>query len=202
MRIPLIGHLSVTALLALSACGDERKVERVELSQVSTSQPQALDSPDTRFSFWSVGETGRTINYGDVDEPPMMSVDCLLGDGPPQMRIIRHAPARPGKTALFPVVGNQIRSRFLVETALEDGEWRWQGTVEASDPKLDVFTGPRQLLATLPGGGMIDMAGSTVPWQFVTWCRAGGMIEAEEAARIAGQAVETREEITNSALNR
>ena len=77
------------------------------------------------------------------------------------------------------MIGNGMRSRFLVDTRLSDGEWLWEATVSADDPKLDVFTGTRQLLATLPGGGMLDIQGSRIPGEFVTWCRAGGaMVEA------------------------
>lgn len=183
--------------LALTACDNGAPAARVELSAVEVPEPKVMESPDTALAIWSVSENGRSISFGNEAEPPMMSLDCLLGEGEPHMRIIRHADTRPGKSALFPVVGNQIRSRFLVDAALEDGEWRWQGTVPADDPKLDVFTGPRQLLATLPGGGMLNIDGSTIPWQFVTWCRAGGAIEADEAARIAGQAVEPRQRVVN-----
>jgi hypothetical protein len=52
----------------------------------------------------------------------------------------------------------------------------------ASDPQLDVFTGPGELQATLPGGGTLLIEGSRVPGEFVTWCRAGGRVRRAEEA--------------------
>jgi hypothetical protein len=93
---------------------------------------------------------------------------------PPQITVIRHAPARPGEKALFPVIGGGIISRFKVDAALADGEWRWQGALPADDPLLEVFEGSHTLEATLPGGGTLKIAASSVPGQFVAWCRDGG----------------------------
>ena len=104
----------------------------------------------------------------------MLTLDCKLGDGPPQLDIIRHAPASPGLTAIFPIIGNGMRSRFMADATLNEGEWRWEASVPASDARLDVFTGTRQLLATLPGRGMLDIHGSRIPGEFINWCRAGG----------------------------
>ena len=104
---------------------------------------------------------------------------------PAQLRIVRHVAARPGEKALLPVIGNGTISRFKVDATLADGEWRWQGALPASDPSLDVFTGPRELEATLPGGGSLLIPGSRIPGEFVNWCRAGGRVQRVEAAEKA-----------------
>ena len=82
----------------------------------------------------------------------------------------------PGQTALFPIYGNGVRSRFLADATLADEEWRWEARLPASSPQLDVFAGPRQLIATLPGKGMLEIEGSRIPGEFVEWCRAGGRV--------------------------
>jgi hypothetical protein len=67
------------------------------------------------------------------------------------------------------------------------------GALPASDPSLDVFTGPRELEATLPGGGSLLIAGSRIPASFVTWCRAGGHVQRVcEAAEAADDAEDAR----------
>ena len=68
---------------------------------------------------------------------------------------------------------------------LHEGEWRWEGLLAAGDPQLDVFTGPRELEATLPGGGTLLIEGSRIPGEFVNWCRAGGRVLRAEAAEEA-----------------
>jgi hypothetical protein len=52
-----------------------------------------------------------------------------------------------------------------------------------------VFTGRRDLEATLPGAGTLLIAGSGIPGEFVRWCRAGadvGEAAAEERAEEEG----------------
>lgn len=165
------------ALSLLSACdvAPSSPEQRVDLSNIpAPSNVPPLESPDTSDASWRVDENGRAIRFGNEGEAPLMSLACLLSDAPPQMVIMRHAPAQPRQKALFPVIGNGMRSRFLVDAGLYEGEWRWEGTLPASDPQLDVFTGTRDMTATLPGGGMLEISGSRLPGEFVSWCRAGG----------------------------
>lgn len=161
--------------LLLAACDRGQPVQRVELDPDRPGGPQVMDrSPDTLNAGWRVSRNGRALRYGNPGEDVLLTLACAPNDVPPTLTIIRHAPARRGQTALFPVIGNGIRSRFPVDATREDGEWRWQVTLPASDARWDVFSGSRQLFATLPGGGMLDMAGSRMPGAFVTWCRDGG----------------------------
>jgi hypothetical protein len=111
-----------------------------------------------------------------------------LRETPARLRIVRHVTARPGEKALLPVIGNGTISRFKVDAVLSGDEWRWEGALPAGDPSLDVFTGPRELEATLPGGGSVLIAGSRIPGEFVNWCRAGGGVR---QPAVEGQATET-----------
>jgi hypothetical protein len=156
--------------------------QRISLSEVPSGGEEPLPSPDTKDSSWAVSQTGQAINFGNPAAKPFLSLACSVKTGQPQMTIIRHAPARPGEKALFPVIGGGIISRFKVDAALADNEWRWQGTLPADDPLLEVFEGAHDLEATLPGGGTVKVKASAIPGQFVTWCRAGGKAPAVEAA--------------------
>jgi hypothetical protein len=165
------------ATLLLTAChGEQAPVEaqRISLDQVPSQGEQPLPSPDTEGASWTTSATGQAIDFGKPGGKPFVSLACSVKSGAPRITVIRHAPARPGEKALFPVIGNRIISRFEVDAALAENEWRWQGTLPADDPLLEVFEGPGRLEATLPGGGTVKIGGSGVPGQFLAWCRSGG----------------------------
>ncbi len=183
MRRPI---LIPALILALAACGPSAQVpgnaERIAIAQGEARVHDPLPSPDTSNAAWWVDPSGRAIHFGDAGAPPHLSLDCQIGDGPSRLTIIRHALALPGEEALFPIYGNGMRSRFLADATLHQGqadsEWRWEAAVPAGDPQLDVFLGARELKATLPGKGMLEIGGSRIPGEFIDWCRAGGRIGA------------------------
>ncbi len=183
---------SLTALALLAACGrsEQEPVEaqRFSLEAARRVPPEPLLSPDTKAAAWTVTADGQAIDFGLAGETPMMTLACDLGATPARLRIVRHVTGRPGAKALFPVIGNGTISRFRLDAMLHEGEWRWEGALPAGDPLLDVFTGPRELEATLPGGGSLQIAGSRIPGEFVTWCRAGGRVQQAEAAEKAADA--------------
>ena len=162
----------------LAACGgggDEPvEAERISLDVARHTPAQPLPSPDTKGAGWSVSANGQAISFGQEGDKPMLTLECAVRASPPRIRIIRHVAARPNEKALFPVIGNGTISRFKVDATLAGGEWRWEGELPASDSMLEVFTGPRELEATLPGGGSLMIEGSRIPGEFVNWCRGGG----------------------------
>ncbi len=187
MLRPLAPILAIT----LAACSQEpadlpAQAERFPIARAGAPAHDPLPSPDTSNASWLVDDNGIAIHFGDAGERPHLSLDCQIGDGPARLIIIRHASALPGQKALFPVYGNGMRSRFFADATLRDEEWRWEAQMPADDSQLDVFLGPRELKATLPGTGMLQIAGSRIPGEFVEWCRAGGRIgeiAEQEAAR-------------------
>jgi hypothetical protein len=166
-------------MLALAAC-DRAKApvdpQRVSLEEARGGVREPLASPDTENARWTVAPNGQAVAFGNPGEGPFLSLACRVKDDPPTMRVIRHVEARPGEKALFPVLGNGTISRFKADAALEDDEWRWQAVVPADDPSLEVFTGAREIEATLPGAGSLIIAGSRVPGEFIAWCRRGGAV--------------------------
>ena len=177
--------VALISLLLLTACreGGDAPVEaqRISLDDARAKVAEPLLSPDTKGAKWAVTEDAQAIEFGRAGGEPWLTLACDVRAAPATVAVIRHVDARPGQKALFPVLGNGMVSRFKVDAALQDGEWRWEGTLPAGDPMLDVFTGPRELEATLPGGGTLLIEGSRIPGEFVNWCRAGGrVLRAEE----------------------
>ncbi|HWK40493.1 MAG TPA: hypothetical protein VNR60_01050 [Croceibacterium sp.] len=172
-------------LAACGGSGESGQAQRISLDDARHTASEPLLSPDTKSAVWTVAENGRSIDFGVSGQLPFLTLACALRETPVQLRLIRHVTARPGEKALFPVIGNGTISRFKIDAVLADKEWRWEAALPASDPSLDVFTGPRELEATLPGGGSVLIPGSRIPGEFVEWCRAGGRVQQVEAAEQA-----------------
>ena len=195
MRRRLSPALLLPACAALAAC--ERapdapsQAQRISLEAARQVPAEPLLSPDTKQASWSVSTDGQSIAFGNQGQPPFLTLACELREQPARLEIIRHAPARPGEQALFPVLGNGMISRFKLDAALAAGEWRWQGALPASDPQLDVFTAANAMDATLPGGGTLLIGGSRIPGEFVRWCRQGGRVQRVEAREQAAEAAGT-----------
>ena len=174
-RLPLI----VATLLSLVACDRAEEPvdpQRISLDAARGEAREPVASPDTDDARWTVAPDGQAVAFGNAGERPFLSLACRVKDDPPTIRVIRHAEARPGEKALFPVIGNGTISRFKADAALEDDEWRWQAVVPADDALLEVFTGAREIEATLPGAGSLIISGSRVPGEFIAWCRRGGAV--------------------------
>ena len=185
----LVISLSVAACDRAEAPVDP---QRVSLDEARGGVREPLASPDTENARWTVAPNGQAVAFGNPGERPFVSLACRVKDDPPTIRVIRHGEARPGEKALFPVLGNGTISRFKADAALEDDEWRWQAVVPADDPLLEVFTGAREIEATLPGAGSVIIPGSRVPGEFIAWCRRGGAVsEAVTEERTAEAEVES-----------
>ena len=185
---------AILATFVLAACGQAEEPvdgQRISLEDARGEVREPLPSPDTENASWTVATDGQAVRFGNAGERPFLSLACRVRDDPPTITVIRHAPARPGEKALFPVIGNGTISRFKVDAGLADNEWRWAGTLPADDPLLEVFTGPREIEATLPGAGTLRIAGSRIPGEFIAWCRRGGDVAravAEEQAEAEAEA--------------
>ncbi|WP_137679718.1 hypothetical protein [Aurantiacibacter suaedae] len=176
MTRPLSALLLALPLAACSQANGAPSNEGIDLAEAVAAAPRELvmESPETQFATWTVAENGHAIHFANPGQPPLLSLDCRLNAEPITMAIIRHAPAMPGQSALFAVMGNGHVSRLPAEPTLKDNEWRWETSLPAKDGALDLFIGPGDMRATLPGKGAIAMQPSRIPGEFVEWCRAGG----------------------------
>ena len=136
--------------LALAACErqadvplQQGTVQRVELEGTGQRAAEADPSPDTGEAGWTVSDNGRAIAFGNMGQPPFLTLACDLDKTPTEFVIIRHARAYPGQSALFPVLGNGVSSRFLADTVLADGEWHWEARLPADDPGIRRLRGAR-----------------------------------------------------------
>lgn len=186
---------ALVLLVPLAACDEAESApsqsQRVSLQQAGSSiGADLVTASDSEGAEWQVTSDGRGIRFGRPEEAPLLTLACDLENGEaPQMDIIRHVISPPGAKALFAVLGNGVNARLYLDARLEGNEWRWEGSYPADDPLLDVFTGRREITATLPGGGMLEISGSPLPGEFVTWCRDGG--EADKVENDADEAGET-----------
>jgi hypothetical protein len=193
MKIGIDWLLLGGALPLLAACGEGGdapvQAQRISLDDARAKVAEPLLSPDTKGAGWTVSADQQAIEFARPGAEPFLTLACDLREAPATLTVVRHVPARPGQKALFPVIGNGRISRFKVDAALAEGEWRWEGALPASDPQFDVFAGAGELQATLPGGGTLLIEGSRIPGEFVTWCRAGGrVLRAEEAEQVQSSA--------------
>lgn len=207
MTSPQLRLLAAILACALAACQQQAEshgaaqridladasgeIARIDLATAAETRELPMDTPDTTNAAWTVDQNGQSVHYGNPGEPALLSLECRLSEEPPQFAIIRHAPALPGQGALFAVMGNGHVSRLLADATLAPndtgGEWRWEATLPADDPQLELFIGSGDMRATLPGKGALAIPPSPVPGQFVEWCRAGGQVmEAEQTESGSG----------------
>jgi hypothetical protein len=150
------------------------EAQRISLADAGQRAEQPIVSPDTNGARWIVAGSGQAVELAKAGQQPYLTLTCQPGLQP-MVRIVRHVAGRVGEQALFPVLGNGKSSRFKLDVIRGGEDWQWQGQVPAADPQLDVFSGSAELEATLPGGGTLLIAGSSLPGGFVAWCRAGGI---------------------------
>ncbi|MCP5396467.1 MAG: hypothetical protein H6918_07025 [Sphingomonadaceae bacterium] len=171
----------VAALLLLtfaSACkppaaDDYTARDAVEDTREAPSDPIA--SPDTTNALWAPVEEGNRLLFGNPGEKAFIALVCEAKDGKPKLRLVRNAPADPRAQALFALIGNGHVERLPMDAAWTGKEWRWEGLFAADDPRLEVFTGPRMVEATLPGAGSVEINPSKLPGRFIERCRSGAV---------------------------
>ncbi len=168
---------ALASLGLLAACNPpvpDDYVERVELLDPNTGGTQPLASPDTENAIWGVGTGEMRLLYGDPGRPPFFGLSCEgIGTDTPHIRIVRYAPADADAKALFALVGNGTVARLKMDSTWTGKGWRWEGTVEAADPALDVLTGRRSVEATLPGAGSLILKPSLAPRDLIENCGSG-----------------------------
>src|SRR4051812_24442724 len=107
MSPPFVIPASAGALLLLAACHREQapvQGQRIALDQVPSQGEQPLPSPETEGARWMPSADGQAIDFGRPGQRAFLTLACNVRSDPPRVTIIRHAPARPGEKALFPVI--------------------------------------------------------------------------------------------------
>ena len=167
--------LALTPLALLAACKPPASDDYVERTRIETpveGPSEPIDSPDTEGAIWAPAERDTRLLYGKPGERPLFALECLSDGKGPEMGYTRFAKADPHAQAILALIGNGHVSRLKIDAAQVGDAWRWEGTVPASDPRLDVLTGAREVEATVPGAGSVILSPSSLPGELVERCRA------------------------------
>jgi hypothetical protein len=160
---------------------DSGAIERIDLDAPVERTP-GKGLPDATGAGWELAPGSKSLRFANPAGEPLLSLACELPpDAPPRIRFVQYAPAPPGAKALFAMVGNLRVARVNMDARLQDKRWLWAGTEPADAPKLEALMGPREVIATMPGGGEIELTGSPLPRQFIEECRG----KAKSAAPVA-----------------
>lgn len=162
--------------LLLTSCGSQPQVERIELGGLDSSAVITITpSPDVTDAGWKVSDNGKSLLFGKPSGAPYLTLACdLSSKAEPRIDVIRHAQSEPGAKALFAVMGNGVTSRLYLDAKLLPQGWNWQGSYPAGSTEFEVFNGPRDIEATLPGAGTMKLPASPLPHEFIQWCRRSG----------------------------
>lgn len=174
MRIPVLILMPLAVMLGLSSCKPPPTDEVMDRSlpeEVPTGPSKPIDSPDSDGAIWSPSMIENRLIYGQPGQAPMLALSCEQSGDEPTMQITRYAQADEGAGAFLALVGNGHIARIPVDAVEHRSGFVWQGSIAASQPNVEVLTGPRQITATLPGAGMITLNPSTLPGVLIENCR-------------------------------
>ncbi|MCA1661363.1 MAG: hypothetical protein LC648_04060 [Novosphingobium sp.] len=151
-------------MAALSACGEpaaDRRTTpvRVPLAVASAATPSAIPTAPPGPYVWTHAQSARAAWYGPKDAPALLAIACEGWEkGAPRLAIVRYARADEGAEALFAIQGSKGILRLPVSaTRVGDAGHVWRGELDPRDPRAEVLLG-NGLKATVPGGGMIELA--------------------------------------------
>ena len=171
-----IRGVALATTMLLSACQpaapDPNAVERIDLDAQVEQAPLTGGLPSAVGAGWELAPDNRSLRFANPGGEPLLSLACEVpANEAPRMRFVQFAAAPPGAKALFALVGNGMVARIDMDARREGDRWLWRGTMPADSFRLDVLTGDREVIATMPGGGEITLPASPLPRQLVEWCR-------------------------------
>ncbi|UAB77611.1 hypothetical protein INR77_12540 [Erythrobacter sp. SCSIO 43205] len=161
----------VTALAA-TACKppptDADMLREVPEAKDFASAP--LPSPDVTGALWAVSQTTENrLIYGVPGEASLIALECTGSS----IQITRNSPADEGAGAMLALVGNGHIGRLPVDATRMGGRYFWVGEVPAMSDVWEPLAGPRELIATVPGAGTVELHPSPLPGALIEACRAG-----------------------------
>ncbi len=166
--------LTLVPLAVLAACKPPASDDYVERTRIDTAvegPSQPIDSPDTEDAIWAPAKEGARLIYGTPGERPLFAIECLSDGTEPMLGYTRFAKADAHAKAVLALIGNGHVARLKIDAEQIGDVWRWEGTIAATDPRLDVLTGTRQVEATVPGAGSVILNSSALPGELVERCR-------------------------------
>lgn len=150
-----------------------------------------LPSPETEGAVWALSaRTDGRLIYGVPGEAALLALDCDVSDAP-TIQITRISPADKDAGALLALVGNGHIGRLKVDATELNGQFFWVGEAPAIDELWEPLMGPRELITTVPGAGMVTLNPSAYPSQMIALCREGQLLDAQFIADQAEPVAET-----------
>ncbi|MEE4204798.1 MAG: hypothetical protein V2I39_00805 [Erythrobacter sp.] len=166
--------IALGALAALAACKppptDETLAREAPQAEPSFASVP-LDSPDAVGAAWAKSAKAENrIVYGIPGEPALMALACDMGEG--TLTVTRFSPADEGAQAMLALVGNGHVGRLPVDADGPETREVWRGTHDAASEEWEPLAGPRRLIATLPGAGLVEINPSPLPMDLIERCRS------------------------------
>ena len=149
--------------VSLVACGQRGADDRadpvhVPLAVASAATVDAIPTNPPGPYVWTHAQSARAAWYGPKDAPALLAIACEGWEkGAPRLTIVRYARADERAEALFAIQGSKGILRLPVSAVKVGKDFAWRGQLDAADPKAEVLLGTG-LKATVPGGGMIELA--------------------------------------------
>ena len=145
-------------------------MREVELENFASAP---LPSPDATGALWAVSQRSESrLIYGVPSNPALISIECTDA-AVPAIRITRHSPADEGAGAMLAMVGNGHIGRLAVDATRVTGRYFWVGEEPAASDVWEPLAGSRELIATVPGAGTVELHASPLPGALIEACRAG-----------------------------
>lgn len=167
---------ALAGLILLSCCKPPATDEYIDRGRAPvTGERDApsipIDSPDTENAIWAQSNEPDRLIYGNPGQPPLLAIACIDDPVNPKLKISRYADADEGAQAFIALIGNSHVARLPVDATRVGRSIIWQGEVDASEPDLEVLTGPREVTATVPGAGMLTLNPSSLTGILIDRCR-------------------------------
>lgn len=160
---------------ALTSCKPpptDAAMARVSLLAPASGPSEPLPSPDTENALWAGTANPQRLVYGVPGQPVMLALECLDPATPDaRLRITRHVPADSGAAALLALIGNGWIGRFPVDATAIGRQVMWQGEIPAATREWNALKPEREATVTVPGGGLLRLNASPLPFALVTECR-------------------------------
>lgn len=179
LPLPAATHLAAACLatLPLAAChpGKEQGQDSegaVRLILPTGPAPLELPPRQPEGAEWSLRRDG-SLDFALSGQPALLSVSCRHGsDGRAFIHLLRRTRAEPGAKALFALEGNRRVARVPMNVTRAGDPGEWQGQIDAHAEAAGALKGGMKIMATLPGGGMLELPASREPGVLLDACRA------------------------------
>lgn len=186
----------VLGLAACSPSGSQRhdKDGSVRLALPTEPAPQEQPPLQPEGTEWALRPDG-SLDFGLPGQPALLSVRCNHDkDGRAFIHVVRRTRAEAGAKALFALEGNRHVARVPVNVTRAGDSGEWQGEIDAHAETIGALKGGMKIMATLPGGGTLELPPSSDAGHLLDACRASDKSAQATIAQGSGEPEGTGED--------